>query len=205
MRLQLVGRPDPPLVPSPDEARDALRRELLRPEYQQDPMSRVADWIQRTFQEAIATAADAGAASYVAAALVFLLLALGLIWLVSRAQPSVAAGSESRPLLAQERVTAAELRRRAEEALREGRLEDAVVDGVRALTVRQVEHGRLELHPGATAREVAMRLAADHEEQRPRLVRLAHLFDSVRYGGRAASSADAESVLTLDDDLAGVR
>jgi len=192
-------------VPSPEEARDAIRRELLRPEYQQDPLSRVLDRIQRMFQEAIATAADAGAVSYVAAAVVFLLLALGLIWLVSRARPSVAAGGEPRPLLTQERVTAAELRRLAEDALREGRLEDAVVNGVRALTVRQVEQGRLEILPGATAREVAMRLAADHEEQRPRLARLAHLFDSVRYGGRPASSADAESVLALDDDLAGVR
>ena len=205
MRLPLVPHPDPPLVPSPDEARDALRRELLRPEYQQDPLSRVLDGIRRMFEEAIATAADAGAVSYVAAAVVFLLLALGLIWLVSRARPSVAARSEPRPLLTQERVTAAELRRRAEDALREGRLEDAVVDGVRALTVRQVEQGRLEILPGATAREVAMRLAADHEPQRPRLARLAHLFDSVRYGGRSASSADAESVLALDDDLAGVR
>jgi hypothetical protein len=192
-------------VPSPDQARDALRRELLRPEYQQNPLSRVLDRIQRMFEEAIATAADAGAVSYVAAAVVFLLLALGLIWLVSRARPSVTAGEEPRPLLTQERVTAAQLRRRAEDALREGRLEDAVVDGVRALTVRQVEQGRLEILPGATAREVAMRLAADHEAQRPRLARLAHLFDSVRYGGRSASSADAESVLALDDDLAGVR
>ena len=168
-------------------------------------MSRVLEWLQRRFLEAIATASDAGAASYVAAAIVFLLLALGLIWLVSRARTSVAAAVGPGSLLTEERVTAAELRRRAEDALREGRLEDAVVDGVRALTVRQVEQGRLEIFPGATAREVAMRLAADHEEQRPRLARLAHLFDSVRYGGRAASSADAESVLALDDDLAGVR
>lgn len=205
MSLQLLVRPDPPLVPSPDEARGALRRELLQPEYQQDPLSRVLDWLQRRFAEAIATAADAGAASYVAAAVVFLLLTLSLIWLVSRARPSGVSAGESRPLLTEERVTAAELRRRAEDALREGRLEDAVVDGVRALTVRQVERGRLEIVPGATAREVAMRLAADHEEQRPRLARLAHLFDSVRYGGRSASSGDAESVLALDDDLAGVR
>ena len=205
MTLQLVPHPDPPLVPSPDEARDSLGRELLGPEYQQDLLSRVLARIARMFQEAAGVAAGAGVGSYVAAAVVFLLLALSLIWLVSRARPSATTAGDPGPLLARERITAAELRRRAEDSLREGRLEDAVVDGVRALTVRQVERGRLEILPGATAREVTLRLAADFEDQRPRLARLAHLFDSVRYGGRPASSADAESVLALDDDLAGVR
>jgi hypothetical protein len=205
VRLPLGLRPDPPLVPGPDEARDELRRELVRPEYQQDFLSRALDRIQRLFQEAAGAAADAGVASYAAALVVFLLLGLCMLWLVSRARASAAVAADHGPVLTPEQVTAAQLRRRAEEALSEGRLEDAVVDGVRALTVRQVERGRLELLPGATAREVTLRLAADFEDHRPRLARLALLFDSVRYGRRRATTGDAESVLALDDDLAGAR
>ena len=59
-------------------------------------------------------------------------------------------------------LTAAELRARAERALAEGRYGDAVVDGFRALAVRQVERGRLDDLPGATAHEVAVALAAEH-------------------------------------------
>ena len=67
-----------------------LRRELVRPEYQQDFLSRALDRIQRLFQEAAGAAADAGVASYAAALVVFLLLGLCMLWLVSRARASAA-------------------------------------------------------------------------------------------------------------------
>jgi hypothetical protein len=108
-------------------------------------------------------------------------------------------------VLPEERVLASEYRRRADAAFAEGRYADAVVDGFRAVAARQVERGRLEDLPGATAHEIADRLAVDFDERAPLLQRVARLFDEVRYGDHPASSTDARSVLSLDEDLAGVR
>ena len=85
-------------------------------------------------------------------------------------------------------VTAAELRARADAALAEGRHGDAVVDGFRALAVRQVERGRLDDAPGATAHEVAAALGAAYPAAaRPRSTRSAALFERVLYGDRPAT------------------
>lgn len=200
----LVPRPDPPLVPSPDEARGLLRRELARDEYRQDLLPRILARLQRLFEDALAAAAGVGPASAVAALLVLLGLALALMWLLSRAR-TTAAATPPGALLGAEEVSAAELRRRAQEALLEGRHEDAVVDAVRALTVHQVELGRLTDVPGATAREVAAALAAGAPPLAARFDRMAALFDGVLYGKHPASAGDARFVLTLDDELAGVR
>ena len=48
----------------------------------------------------------------------------------------------------------------------QGRFADAVVDGFRALALRQAERGRLEDAPGATAHEVADSLAAAYPAKR---------------------------------------
>ena len=72
-------------------------------------------------------------------------------------------------MLTDEAITAAELRARAEAALAEGRHEDALVDGFRALAVRQVERGRLDDTPGATAHEVAGVLAREYPDRGPRV------------------------------------
>jgi hypothetical protein len=103
-----------------------------------------------------------------------------------------------------ELLTAAELRRRAERALAEGRHAEAVVEGFRALAVRQVERGRLEDLPGATAHEVAAAVGAAHPGERDRVDRTALLFDEVRYGDRPATRDQAAEVLALDDALTGV-
>ena len=99
-------------------------------------------------------------------------------------------------------VTAAQLRARAEAALAEGRYAPALVDGFRALAVRQVERGRLEDLPGATAHEVAAALATAYPEQRVRVDGSALLFDEVLYGDRPATRDQATGVLALDDELA---
>jgi hypothetical protein len=80
-----------------------------------------------------------------------------------------------------------------------------VVDGFRALAARQVERGRLADQPGATAREVAVRLAASYPAAGDRVGRTADLFDATLYGDRPAGPEDATGVLALDDALAAVR
>ena len=196
---------DPPLDPSGDEARRLLQRELLRPEYHdrslvQEVLDRVDRFVTRTIDAATA----APPLSTFLAMLAFLLLALALGWLLSRARRSARATRDRAVLRADEVVTAAQLRTRAERALAEGRHADAVVEGFRALTVRQVERGRLDDLPGATAHEVAAALAASHPEARGAVDRTAALFDAVRYGDRPATREQAAEVLALDDALGHV-
>ena len=194
---------DPPLDPSGDEARSELRRELLKPEYHQSNIAQqVLDWIVRRIQGGLDAAADAPPLSTLAAMVIFVALALALAFLVSRARRTARTKSERKAVLTDEVISADELRARAEAALADGRHGAAVVDGFRALTVRQVERGRLANSPGATAHEVAGELAEEYPALRERVEASARLFDAVLYGDRPARREQAAAVLALDDELA---
>ena len=197
---------DPPLDPSGDEARRLLGRELAHPEYHrtnllEQVMARIRDSLDAT----VDAASGVSALTTFAAIVAFLLLAIALAWLLSRARRTARAPRRSEPAVPDRAATAAQLRAEAERALAEGRHGDAVVEGFRALAVRQVERGRLDDRPGATAHEVATALAAANPEQRARVDGSALLFDAVRYGDRPATREQAAEVLALDDALTGRR
>jgi len=135
------------------------------------------------------------------AMVLFVGLVVLLGWLLSRARRTARVEGQDRAVLTDEVVSADELRRRAEAALAEGRHEDAVVDGFRALTVRQVERGRLADTPGATAHEVTVLLGAEFPHLRARVEDGGVLFDAVLYGDRRATAEQAAGVLALDDEL----
>jgi hypothetical protein len=197
---------DAPLDPSAGEARSWLQRELLNPEYhQQNAIERLITWLERLIGRALAAAEQAPPLSTFAAMVIFLLLLGGLVWLLSRAQGTRRLRRSVGPVLEEDVVSAAELRARAEAALAGGRPEEALVDGFRALAVRQVERGRLEDSPGATAHEVAMSLATEYPQHGERVGDNARLFDLVLYGDRPATPEQASGVLRLDDELAGAR
>lgn len=193
-----------PLDPSPDEARRELQRELVRPEYHDRNLLReIFDAVDRFVSGLIDAATGAPPLSTFLAMVAFLLLGLALVWLLSRAR-STARAPRDRPVVGTgEVLTSADLRRRAELALAEGRHADAVVEGFRALAVRQVERGRLDDLPGATAHEVATAVGAAHPDARGRVDTTAALFDAVRYGDRPATRDQAAGVLELDDLLGG--
>jgi hypothetical protein len=199
--LRFVPR-DPPLLPSPDEARSKLRRELLRPEYNdQNLFERLISWLERQLGKGLDAASDAPPLSTLAAMVILVGLVGLLAWLLSRARRTARSGAGDRAVLTDEVISADELRARAEAALAEGRHEDAVVDGFRAVATRQVERGRLADAPGATAHEVAVALGREFPHLRGRVEEGGALFDAVLYGDRPASAAQAASVLALDDEL----
>jgi hypothetical protein len=198
--------PDPPLDPSPDDARSALRRELIKPDYYEGNLfQRLVTWLQRLLDRGVDAAVDLPPLQTFAAMLIFVLLVAALVWLASKARLNARAPREERSVLTDEEITAAGLRSRAEAALAEGRHEDAVLNAFRALAARQVERGRLDDNPGATAHEVAGVLARAFPERRQRVDGAAALFDSVLYGDRPATREQALDVLSLDDELAVVR
>jgi hypothetical protein len=135
------------------------------------------------------------------AMVVLVLLVAAVVWLVSRARRTAHDKGQKQTLLTDEVVSADELRARADAALEAGRFEVAVVEGFRAIAVRQVERGRLVDAPGATAHEVAEALAREYAPMAGDVHRSARLFDEVLYGHHAATREQAATVLALDDDL----
>ena len=193
---------EPPVTPTPDEARSELRRELLRPEYnEQNLVQRILTWVERQLTRGLDAAADAPPLSTLAGMLILVALVGLLGWLVSRARRTARSREDERAVLTDEVISADELRARAEAALADGRHEDAVINGFRAVATRQVERGRLADTPGATAHEVALALGLEFPHLRERFDDGGGLFDAVLYGDRPASAAQAASVLALDDEL----
>ena len=89
---------EPPLDPGPDEARRLLQRELVRPEYhEQNLLEQIFDWIDRLVSGTIDAATGAPPLSTFAAMVAFLLLALALAWLLSRARGDRTGASRTAP------------------------------------------------------------------------------------------------------------
>jgi hypothetical protein len=194
--------PDPPLDPSGSEARSKLRRELLHPEYhRQNLLQEILRWLSRKVGGGLDRASQAPPLSTFMAMLILVALVALLVWLGSRARRTAHEKDQRQTVLTTEVVTADELRSRAEAALDAGRFEAAVVDGFRAVAVRQVERGRLADAPGATAHEVAETLATEYAAMAGDVHRSARVFDEVLYGHRPATREQAAAVLALDDGL----
>ncbi|GAA4118730.1 hypothetical protein GCM10022215_20620 [Nocardioides fonticola] len=194
---------DVPVLPDPDRARDLLRRELLDPAYQTDDLlRRLLDLLDRVLSDGVGRAGAIDGLGLALALLVVLSLVLAVAWLASRVRSEGRRPAPSGRVLEEDGVVAAELRRRAEAALLDGRLAEAVVEGFRALTLRQYEAGVLPENPASTVAEVASALAAAHPERAQTVRLVASLFDAVRYGGRTPTVELARGVLALDDDLA---
>jgi Domain of unknown function (DUF4129) len=197
---------EPPLTPSPDEARSWLRRELLDPKYQREGLlQRAWGWIQDQLARAAEGAASVGPLVLVLSLAVLALLAVGLILLLAQARTTRRTARERRPVFDDPRIRAAELRRRATEAFAEGRYDDAVLDGFRAVTAAQIEQGRLDDLPAATAHEVAAALESAFPKQHDQVARAAYVFDLVLYGDRRATRDQAATVLALDEELVAAR
>jgi hypothetical protein len=195
---------DPPLDPSGDEARSLLRRELAHPEYHDTNLvERIQNWVGRLFDDGVGAAQDLPPLGTFAAILVLLLITVGIGLLLSRARRTARALAERAPALTDEVITAAELRARAEAALAQERYDDALVDAYRSLALRQVERGRIEDLPQATAHELAGALGIEFPAQRHLINRSADLFDSVLYGDHPATREQAVEVLALDNELIG--
>ena len=202
--MTLLVPAEPPLVPSPDEGRSLLRRELLEADYREDDvLGRVLDWVLRVIVRTLDAASSAPPLSTFFAMLVGLLLVLALVWLVTRTRATRGVQRQRAAAVPDDSVGADEWRARAEAAYASGDHSTALVDGFRALAVRQVERGLLDDAPGATAHELAVALRTLHPDRRQHVDEGARLFDLVLYGDRVATADQARSVLALDDELAG--
>lgn len=198
--------PGPPLRPSGEEGRHLLERELLHGEYhRQHLVERVLGWLLRRLEGGVGAASGTSAVTTLVTMLVVAALAVGLALLLTRIRRDRRDSVRSAVVLDDQRLTAGELRARAEAAFAQGRLPESVADAFRALAVRQVERGRLADQPGATAREVAAHLASTYPDHAAGVGHSADLFDATLYGHHPVAVEDAAGILALDDALAGAR
>lgn len=200
----LMPVPGPPLDPSGAEGRRLLREELLHAEYHRTGLwDRLLGWLGRLFQGGVDTASASSLLTALVTVVVVVLLLVGLLLLLSQMRRDHSRRRQrAEAVLPADRPAAGELRRRAEEALAGGRFSDAVVDGFRALAARQIERGRLDDRPGATAHEIAALLATSYDGHGRRIAGAADLFDVTLYGERPATADQARLMLALDDELA---
>jgi hypothetical protein len=194
----LPGRLDPGNA----EARAWLRTELARAAYRdtRDPLQRaidaVVDWFIRLLAgaEGPARPLPTFVAGFVAVALVALVAYL--LRFVRRTPRRH--DEEQANLLGGERLTAADLRTRAQRAFDQGRYAACLLEAMRAIARGCVERTLLEDSPSLTAHEIAERLAGVFPAQAADLRWSAARFDAVAYGGATASRGEAQRLLQVE-------
>ncbi|GGH97779.1 DUF4129 domain-containing protein [Arthrobacter liuii] len=198
---------EPPVLPGADQARRWAAEELAKPEYREAAPSWL-DTLWRNFLDWLQSldASPAGNAP-VPSLVIVLVIAAIIAAAVILARPRLnARARQASDVFERETIlAAADYRDRAEAAAAAGKWGDAVVDRFRAV-VRSAE-GRtiLDPQPGRTADEAAQALSVPFNMESRRLARAAATFDAIRYGNRAAGSADYQEMAGLDATLDAMR
>ncbi|MGL5809071.1 MAG: hypothetical protein ACRCYQ_03910 [Nocardioides sp.] len=196
--------------PSPDQARELLRRELAKPEYNdRSVLDRIAEWILGDLDLDGPTGPGVTLPSAIAAGLIFVLLLASIAFIASRTRRTRSTRSRDREVFGETGVSAAEYRARMNRAWAAGDFDAVVVDGYRAVAAGAIESGSIDDIPAATARELAVAMSAvvsaAEAGRGDRLAAAARLFDEVRYGGLAAGQAQAHGILDLVAASLGTR
>lgn len=189
---------------SREEARDAARRELQKPEYARDDptlIERVLLAVGRRISELFERAAGAGPGSRIGALLLILLLVLVLLVVRYRVGPLARKATIAAPLLGGRTLTAGQYRAAAAGAAAAGDDATALRDQLRAIAAEAEFRGVLEPRAGRTADELGAELAAAIPGLDLRLRAAVVAFDQVWYGGRRAGRADYEAAVAADRAL----
>lgn len=193
------------LNPTPPEARDWLGRELHGSAYQSPLLDSVGRWILGHLRSLLDAAGHLVGLSPVITVLLALTVIALLVWVLPRVRREPVAAASKGAVLDDVSITPSHYRDLAAQALRDGRFDDAVLHGFRAIAKDMSDRRVLNDAPGRTAHEVSLALASPFPDQTDRLARAADLFDSVRYGHRRASATQAGQIHQLDVELVTTR
>lgn len=197
---------DVPVDPSAPDARELLERELVRPEYaaaQPTLLDRIGQAISEWFQSL--TAPTGGALSGWVPIVLLVLLVVGivvafLVWGVPRLNRRSRA--DDGLFGADERRTAAELRKDAAAAAARGDYTAASLDAFRALARGLQERTVVTVLPGTTAHDFAYQGAAAFPDLSVDFGRAADGFDATRYAGAPGTQDLYRSLSDLDTAVA---
>lgn len=197
----------PALRPDPDQARDWVRAELTKPEYQPSLIERIVDWFRDLLGDILGTAREFGGLdpAVAVALLVGVVVVVAIALARLRREPSDTKRRTPGAVLTEERKSAAEHRALALRALAEERWDEAVVESVRAIAVGLAERDLVDDQPGVTAREVADAGARRFGAFADRLHAAADVFDGVLYGDHRARHQDATELVELEAGLRHAR
>jgi len=193
------------LNPTPPEAREWLKDELQGAEYRSPWLDSALRWVSDRLSGLIEGVRSlAGFSPLITALLAIVVIAL-LVWILPRVRREPVAARAPGAVLEDLTLTSRHYRDLATRSLQEGRYDDAVLDGFRAIAKDMSDRRVLDDAPGRTAHEVSLALASPFPGQAERLARAADLFDAVRYGHRRVNEAQARQIHELDADLITAR
>jgi hypothetical protein len=193
------------LNPTPPEARRWLEQELHGSDYQNPWLDSLGRWIADQLNKILEGAGHLTGLSPGITVLIAVLVIALLAWVLPRVRRERVVAAAGGAVLDDVTITARHYRELAAQALRDGRHDDAVLDGFRAIAKDMSDRRVLNDAPGRTAHEVSLSLASPFADHADRLARAADLFDSVRYGHRRASAYQAAEIRDLDADLVKTR
>jgi hypothetical protein len=197
---------DVPVDPSAPDARELLLRELSRPEYaaaQPTLLDRIAQAIADWFSSLTAPSGD-GIGGWVPLVLLVLLV-LGIavafiVWGVPRLNRRSRASDGL--FGADERRSAAELRRDAAAAAARGDFTSASLDAFRALARGLQERTVVAVLPGTTAHDFASQGGVAFPDLAPAFGAAADGFDATRYAGALGTPDLYRAITDLDAAMA---
>lgn len=198
---------EPPVLPGADEARRWAAEELARGEYRDAAPGWLATLWEDLMEWLSSLDGPAEAGNTLPATSIGLVIAaiIAAAVIIARPRLNPKARRAREVFEAGSVVTAAAYRQRAEASAAAGKWGDAVVDRFRALVRSAEDRAILDPQPGRTADEVARDLALPFNTEAQRLDEAAGIFDGIRYGNKAAGSADYGAVASLDSTLEALK
>ncbi|MDQ2757470.1 MAG: DUF4129 domain-containing protein, partial [Actinomycetota bacterium] len=177
------------LDPDPGQARRWVEQELAKDDYRdrRSLLQQLLDWLRRRLDDLQNPPGGGGLSfpPFVIAGLAVLVVAV-LVVLASRVRRERRVAGGSATVLGDSTLTAAQLRARAAQALREGRHDDAVLDTVRAVAREADARTLLTDAPALTAHEIGRQLSTVFPEHAAAVTRATDRFDAVAYGHLSA-------------------
>ena len=193
------------LDPTPAEARDWLEQELHRSSYRDPWLQSVYRWILDQLRRLLDGAGHLAGLSPVITVLLALVVIALLVWVVPKIRRESVVARADAAVLDDMTITARTYRNRAAQAFKDGRYDDAALDGFRAIAKDMSDRKLLDDAPGRTAHEISLALAQPFPHHADRLARAADVFDTVRYGHLRLTADQAGEVQHLDAELVKAR
>ncbi|WP_243696908.1 DUF4129 domain-containing protein [Labedella endophytica] len=198
---------DVPVDPSAPDARDLLQRELMGPEYaaaQPTLLDRIAQAISDWLAGLVLPSGN-GLGGWIPLVLLLLLIVGIVVAFLVWGLPRINRRSRATDGLfgADERRTAAELRKDASAAAARGDFTSASLDAFRALARGLQERTVVAVLPGTTAHDFAAQGAAAFPDLSPGFGGAADGFDATRYAGAPGTPELYRSISDLDAAVSG--
>lgn len=186
-------------------AQELARRELSKSIYQPSVSQRILEWIARQFDRLFSVINSNVPGGWWALVSLLILAAIIVSVVLFQVRPGAPRRAARGQPLGGQAMSASDHRKLAESHADAGDYSAAVIERVRAVAEELQERSVLPVRPGRTADEFAAEASLMMPALAGQLTDAARLFDDVRYGGRAGTSAGYERVRDLDNATRSAR